>query len=127
MEYTVIINDRSYDLPKKTIDVVDKVDTILKVDASNLSVRQKYEKLHRFTKEILGEDNTKEILGSDNLSAVDLSELTLTVRMIIDAYDKPISDYESEKRMRSLDSLPIDKIASLSKAAENIISFSPKN
>lgn len=127
MEYTVIINDRSYDLPKKTIDVVDKVDAILKVDASNLSPRQKYEKLHRFTKEILGEDNTKEILGSDNLSAVDLSELTLTVRMIIDAYDKPISDYESEKRMRSLDSLPIDKIASLSKAAENIISFSPKN
>lgn len=125
MEYTVIINNISYDLPKKTIDVVDKVDTILKVDASNLNVRQKYEKLHRFTKDILGDDNTKEILGSENLSDVDLSELTLTVRMIIDAYDKPISDYDYEKRNRSLESLPIEKIASLSKAVESIASLSP--
>ena len=32
MDYTVIINNRSYDLPKKTVSVMNKLDDVLKVD-----------------------------------------------------------------------------------------------
>ena len=127
MEYTVIINDRSYDLPKKTLDVVDKLDSVMKVDGTNLNVRQKFEKLHCFIKDIVGEDNAREIFGSDKLTEIDLSELTLSVRKVIDAYEKPISDYDAEKNMKSLDSLPIEKIISLGKAADKIVSIPSAN
>ena len=68
-----------------------------------------------------GDDNAKEILGSDNISEIDLSEVTLTAKKIIDAYDKPITDYDLEKSMRKIEGIPIDKIVSVANAAEKIV------
>lgn len=118
MVHTVIVNGRSYDLPKKTIGIANKLDEVLKVDAvRGLSVRQKYEKLHLFVKDVLGEENAKEILKTENLDEVDLSELTITVRKIVDAYEKPITDYQMEKSREKLAGLPIKQIESIVGAA----------
>jgi len=118
MVHTVIVNGRSYDLPKKTISIASKLDEVLKTDAiRGLSVRQKYEKLHEFTKDVLGEEKAKEVLGTDNLDEIDLSELTITVRKIVDAYEKPITDYQMEKNREKLAGLPIKQIESITKAA----------
>lgn len=124
MEYTVIVNDRSYDLPKKTISVVEKIDNVLKVDSlKGCSIKQKFEKLHSFVKEVVGDDNAKDMFGSDDIAEIDLSEVTLAVKKIIDAYDKPIIDYDSEKSRMKLEGLPIEKIISVAKAAEKISSM----
>lgn len=124
MEYTVIVNDRSYDLPKKTISVVEKIDNVLKVDSlKGCSIKQKFEKLHSFVKEVVGDDNAKDMFGSDDIAEIDLSEVTLAVKKIIDAYDKPIVDYDSEKSRMKLEGLPIEKIISVAKAAEKISSM----
>lgn len=121
MEYTIIVDGRSYDLPKKTVAVMDKLDEGLKVDSRpNLTVRQKYEKLHSFVKELLGEENAKELFGSDNLSEIDLSELSLTVLKINDAYDQPLADYRMDKMRESMSSIPTEKIVSLTKSVQSI-------
>lgn len=118
MVHTVIANGRSYDLPKKTLGIANKLDEVLKVDAvRGLSVRQKYEKLHLFVKDVLGEENAKEILKTENLDEVDLSELTITVRKIVDAYEKPITDYQMEKNREKLEGLPMKQIESIIGAA----------
>ena len=122
MEYTIIVDGRSYDLPKKTLSVMEKMDDVMKVDSvKGYSVRQKFEKIHRFIKDLVGDDNAKEILGSDNISEIDLSEVTLTAKKIIDAYDKPITDYDLEKSMRKIEGIPIDKIVSVANEAEKIV------
>ena len=122
MEYTIIVDGRSYDLPKKTLSVMEKMDDVMKVDSvKGYSVRQKFEKIHRFIKDLVGDDNAKEILGSDNITEIDLSEVTLTAKKIIDAYDKPITDYDLEKSMRKIEGIPIDKIVSVANAAEKIV------
>lgn len=127
MEYTVIIDGQSYDLPKKTVAVVEKMDEVLKVDSTKgYSVRQKFEKLHVFVKDIVGEEAAREMLGSDNITEIDLSELTLSVRRIIDAYDSPIAAYDAEKSRAKLEGLPIEKIVSVAKAAEKIASLPPQ-
>lgn len=127
MEYTVIIDGQSYDLPKKTVAVVEKMDEVLKVDSTKgYSVRQKFEKLHVFVKDIVGEEAAREMLGSDNITEIDLSELTLSVRRIIDAYDSPIAAYDAEKSRVKLEGLPIEKIVSVAKAAEKIASLPPQ-
>lgn len=121
MNYTIIKEGRSYDLPKKTLTVTEKMDEVLRVDANpNMSVRQKFEKLHNFVKETLGEEEANEILGSSNLNEIDLSELTLTVRMIVDEYDRPVSEYETNKRKSQIEALPLDKIVAMTKAAQTV-------
>ena len=119
MVHTVILNGRSYDLPKKNISVASKLDEILKVDTiKGLSIRQKFERLHFFSKDILGEENTKEILGTDNLEEIDLSELTIIVRKIVDAYEKPISDYQAERNREQLSRLPLQQLESITKVVD---------
>lgn len=127
MEYTVIINDRSYDLPKKTIKVANQMDEVLKVDTNKgLNVRQKFEKCHNFIKGLVGEETAKEMFGSNSLDEIDLTEITLAVKKVIEAYDKPINDYDMSKNMEKLDSLPIGQINSIMNAAERVATM-PQN
>ena len=74
-------------------------------------------KLHEFVKDILGEANAKEILESDNLDEIDLSDLSITVLKINDAYNKPLNDYKMEKMRATLNSAQIDKINNLVNSA----------
>ena len=121
MVYTIIVNERSYDLPKKTVAVMEKLDDVLKVDQiKGLTVKQKFEKLHSFVKGLVGDGNAEEMFGSDNISEIDLSELTLAVKKIVAAYDKPINDYDAEMARKKFDNVPIEKIVSLSKAAQTV-------
>lgn len=121
MEYTVIVNGRSYDLPAKNLSVAEQLDAVLKTDSvKGLSITQKYERLHRFVQDLVGEKDSAEMLGSSNLAEIDLSDLTLTVRRIVDAYDKPIDDYEAEKTRNQMNRVPIDKVVSLTKALQTV-------
>lgn len=114
MEYTVTINDRCYELPKKTLSVIGKLDGVLKVDSrKDFSARQKFEKLHQFIKEVLGDEAAREILGAENLEEIDLSDLSLTVLQINDAYNRPVLDYRTNKMNESLSAISADKIVPL--------------
>ncbi len=118
MEYTVIVGNKSYDLPKKTLEVMERLDDVLKVDTiPSLSVRQKFEKLHGFIRDTVGEEKCREMFGSDDLEEIDLSELTVTIRKIVDAYDRPVNDYDIERSKSQLNRLPLDKIISMANAA----------
>ena len=121
MEYTIIVNGRSYDLPKKTLAIAEKIDEILKIDSvKGYSVRQKFEKLHVFVKKLAGEEQAAEMFGSSNLSEIDLSELTLAVRKVVDAYERPIADYDMEQQKEKLSMIPMEKIVSMTKAAQSV-------
>lgn len=121
MEYNVIVNGKSYDLPKKTLEVMEKLDDVLKVDTiKGLSVRQKFEKLHGFMKDVVGEEKCREMFGSDDLEEIDLSELTVTIKKMLDAYDQPVNEYDIEKSKNQLNRLPLEKIISMAAAAEKM-------
>lgn len=121
MEYTVIINGRSYELPKKTLAVMEKLDDVLKVDSiQGMSIRQKYEKLHTFVKDIFGEEKIAEVLGSNKLDDIDTSELSLIVIKINESYEKPLTDYKQEMTMRKFNGLPIEKMNALANGAKAV-------
>lgn len=124
MVYTIIHNRKSYDLPKKTIGVMEEIDRCLKIDSVvGMSLRDKFQELRNFLSSILGEENVVEILGSDNLDDIDLSDITITFRKIVDAYDKPIADYNNGKTREAMSQIPFDKISQLSK----VMAEMPKN
>ena len=121
MIYTVIAsNGQSYDLPPKTIDVMEKLDKILRVDSEKCSIRQKYQKVLDFVKFILNEENTSEILGGKAIDEIDVGELELLVLKIQDAYNDAVSDYRTEKLRNSFNSIPADKIAALTEIGKAI-------
>lgn len=120
MEYTIIINGRSYDLPKKTVSVMEKMDSVLKVDNLRIKPRQKFEKIHEFMKDMIGAENAKEAFGSDNLDEVDLSELSIAVLKINDAYNQPLTDYKLEKMRVTMNGMQAEKIAALANSATAI-------
>ena len=59
-EYALKINNREYELPKKTISVQERID---KIDDDNekklLPKRKKYENMFAFVKDMVGEDASK--------------------------------------------------------------------
>ena len=118
--YTIIVNNRSYEIPKKTVAVMEELDQVMRIDENkSLTLREKYMHLHEFVKGILGEEKAKECLDSDNLDEIDLSDLAITVRKIKDAYDKPIAEYQMSKAREKLGALPMDKLTSFMTAASN--------
>lgn len=121
MEYTVIINDRSYDLPDKNLKVVEEMDAVVKIDDKRgMSIRDKYKRLYAFIVGLVGAENAKEILGSDNIEEVDLCEVTLTVKKILDAYEKPLVEYQTQQMEEQLRRLPMEKMAGITRAMDSI-------
>ena len=121
MAYTIIVNNRSYDLPKKTISVMEDLDSALKVDRNkNLSLREKYSQLHEFVKQMIGEEKAKECFGSDNLDEIDLSELAITVSKIHTAYNKPIEEHAIKEMRERLGKVPMEKVTPMVAAIDSI-------
>ena len=115
MIYTVIINDRSYDLPKKTMAITEKLDSTGQVDELDIPVREKYRKVLDC---VLA---TEEALGSTDLNEVDLSEVTIAFRKIVDAYNRPVQDYVNASGRGALEGMPLQEMTALANAATQIL------
>lgn len=121
MIYTIIAsNGQSYDLPTKTIAVMDSLNNILKIDQTDLGLKQKYQKILEFAVNVLGDEAVKEILGSDKVNDIDVGELELIILKIKAAYDKPIEEYRTEQLENSLEGIPTEKLVALTKAVNTI-------
>lgn len=125
MIYTVILHSHSYDLPAKTLAVTEKIEHAGSVDGmAGLSTREKYKIVLDCIIDLLGQDAVKEALGSAKLTEVDLSEVTLTFRKIVDAYNKPLEEYNANTNRAALDNLPIDQIVALADASKKVLDAS---
>lgn len=117
--YSLIVDRKSYTLPPKNIRLVEEMERVASVDTiRGMSTRNKFEEILRFIVDTLGENNAKEILHSVSVDEVDLSMVTVTFRMIIDAYNKPIADYNAKKSNEAFAGIPTDKIREVSKLME---------
>lgn len=121
MECTIIINGRSYDLPKKTMRIAERLEDVVKKDQMNgLSIRQKFENAHACIKEILGDENAKEIFGGEDIEDIDLCDVALAFKMIVDSYAQPLKEYNSAKMRNSISSIPFDKLASVADVMQKV-------
>lgn len=122
MVYTIISDEmQSYDLPGKTLKVMEKIEALERIDTSrDISIRDKYKKVYAFVVDILGKEVAKEFLGTDKLEEMDLSVLTITAKKIIDAYEKPVEEYNMSKVQQTIDDIPLDKVTELIKATDGM-------
>lgn len=123
MTYTLIVGTKSYDLPKKTLVIVEKLDGVVALDKNpRMNTRDKYQSILNLEEELLGKSNLEEILGATSLDDVDLSEVVITFRKIVDAYNKPVQEYDRAVSTEAFNRIPVEKLnqlATLVKAIPN--------
>lgn len=123
MTYTLIVGTKSYDLPKKTLAIVEKLDGVVALDKNpRMNTRDKYQSILNLEEELLGRSNLEEILGATSLDDVDLSEVVITFRKIVDAYNKPVQEYDRAASTEAFNRIPVEKLnqlAALVKAIPN--------
>lgn len=122
--YSLVVDRKSYALPAKNLRLVEEMDRVYHIDSvNNMSLRNKFEEILKFIVDTLGEESTKEVLGSVSVDEVDLSMVTITFRMIVDAYNKPITEYNARRNNEMFSSIPsekIEKVTKLMEAAQNM-------
>ena len=123
MTYTLIVGTKSNDLPKKTLAIVEKLDGVVALDKNpRMNTRDKYQSILNLEEELLGKSNLEEILGATSLDDVDLSEVVITFRKIVDAYNKPVQEYDRAASTEAFNRIPVEKLnqlAALVKAIPN--------
>lgn len=77
--------------------------------------------LHRFSKNILGEENVKEILGTDDFEKADTSALAVLVLNINEAYEKPVTEYKTDRMREAFNGIPTEKLISLTKSMQAVM------
>lgn len=123
MIYTVIINNQSYDLPKKTLAITEKLENVVRTDTrAGVSIRDKFKATYDCVADLIGPGNAVEALGA-SIEECDLNDVTLAFRMIVDAYNKPLEEYKADRSAVDLNRLPIDKLMTLVEAAKQVNKF----
>ena len=108
INYSIIINDTEYDLPEYNLDIAEKLENVDRTNASSRSLRDKCNGIYTLITQLLGEETTKEIVG--DFSKVDPNNLNIIYLRIVDAYNNPLNNFETERRAQTLDDAGFTKI-----------------
>lgn len=117
MDYTVILNGQSYDLPKLTLSIKEKIDNVnLKISNGSIPLMERVKVQHDFMKELVGADNLEEILGTSDIKSIDLNEMSIAYVEICRSYEAPMT----QKRQQAIPTETIEKMNELLKNLGNV-------
>lgn len=108
INYSVIINNTEYELPEYNLDIAEKLENVDKTNSSSRSLRDKCKGIYTLITQLLGGETTKEIVG--DFSKVDPNNLNIIYLRIVDAYNNPLNNFETERRAQTLDDAGFIKI-----------------
>lgn len=114
MDYTVILNGQSYDLPKLTLTVKEKIEAMnAKLTNTSVSLAERVKAQHELLKEFIGAENLKEILGTSNVKDIDLNEISIVYVEICKSYEAPMKESK-------LKALPTEQINMMNELFKNL-------
>lgn len=117
MDYTVILNGQSYDLPKLTLSIKEKIDNVnSKISNGAIHLMERVKVQHDFMKELVGADNLEEILGTSDIKSIDLNEMSIAYVEICRSYEAPMT----QKRQQAIPTETIEKMNELLKNLGNV-------
>ena len=118
MEYTVIYNGQSYDLPNYSIKISDKLEEIEISNKGTVKFKDKCKKMYDFIGEMLTKQTALEILGKFEES--DPNMINIIYLEIVKSYNKPLADYNKAEVEEVMNSGDMDRILELTKALPSI-------
>lgn len=121
MEYTVIYNGQSYDIPNYSIKISEKLEEIELLNRGNQKFREKCKKMYDFASDILGKETVVSILGKFDES--DPNGINILYLEIVKSYNKPLVDYNMQGFEEKLGDGQIDKVLEMINAIPVIKEF----
>lgn len=118
MQYTVIYNGQSYDLPNYSIKISDKLEEIEISNKGNVKFKDKCKKMYDFIADLLTKQIALDILGKFEES--DPNIINIVYLEIVKSYNKPLADYSKNEMDEIMNSGDIDKILEITKALPSI-------
>lgn len=118
MEYTVIFSDKSYDLPQYNLKISEKLEQVEKFSASDSPIKEKLRKMYNACTDILGKENTMEVVGK--FEEADPNMLNIVYLSIVESYNKPLADFETERSAEKLNSEVFDKLKEFAESVETM-------
>lgn len=118
MEYTVIYNGQSYDIPNYSIKISEKLEEIELLNRGNQKFRDKCKKMYDFIGEILTKQVTSELIGKFEDS--DPNAINILYLEIVKSYNKPLTDYNETEVEKRINSDELEKMLELIKALPSI-------
>lgn len=115
---TMIFDGQTYELPKFTLSVADKINTVYA--AEKVSVRDSYKGQYAFVVDMLGKDNATQALGASGINDCDLNTLTILFNEIEKAMRKPIADYNSDAANATMNDPSVQKLVAIGGSVKNI-------
>lgn len=113
MEYSILENGKTYDLPKYNLKISAKMEVVENFKRTGASACDKIRKMYDFIAEIIGKENAVEILGK--VDDADPNYINIVYLDIVRAYNKPLAEYENERQAEQLDNDIFEKLDKLVK------------
>jgi len=120
---TLFYNGKRYDLPKKTMAIVEKEDLM---HTKSASLVEAYQKQFDYIKALFSEEVINDIFGTSDLDEIDMTELTLVCNMVHSAYMQKIVEHQKKESEMMANNKALEKIISVGKSVEKMMEIKNK-
>lgn len=114
MEYEIIWNGETYQIPGYSLKIADKLEEIELLNRGNQKFRDKCKKMYDFIGDILTKSIATQLLGKFDES--DPNNINILYLEIVKTYNKPLVDYNKSDAEEKLNAPELDKVIELVKA-----------
>lgn len=118
MNYSIEFDGVNYLLPQYSFSLSDKLEKVDTFNTSTATVREKCKRMYELESELIGADTFESDFGK--FEDVDPNVLNILWLKIIDAYEKPLSDFQTERREKTLDDVGADKVIKVLETLGNV-------
>ena len=105
MNYSIEFDGANYDLVPYSFVISDTLENVDAFNEGTATVREKCKKMYELESEIIGKDTFEADFGK--FEDVDPNVLNILWLKIIDAYEKPLNDFQTERRSQTLDDVEL--------------------
>lgn len=118
MEYAIIYDGNSYDLPTYSFSIAEKIEKQESINASNQKFKDKCKAMYELVVDILGKDTVNSILG--DFAKADPNVINILYLKIVSSYNKPVTSFNVEDTEKMMDSIPFDKLTDMMELVNTI-------
>lgn len=119
MSYSIIFNGTDINLPNYSFTIANKIEEI---EISNNNVSKKFKDkcnlMYKFESELIGKQQLSELIGEFN--DCDPNDINLLYLKIVESYQRPIADYNSEATESKMNDANLSKLLEVLNAVSNI-------
>ncbi|MEG2295432.1 MAG: hypothetical protein RSB96_01665 [Oscillospiraceae bacterium] len=119
----VILNKKGYDLPKRTMGIMQKIEDLLEIEkqyeSGEIRVIECVSAEYNFLIDILGEEKTGEYLGSNDINEVDISEVSVAIVHILNTYKDKLENARMEYANKQLNNPAVKQALNIMNANQS--------